>query len=141
MQVLVDGNVAYATHGDTINTAIKIFTGAHQISVQSLDANGNPTATGSLNVVAEPSDVPPVAHITITPMPSISPTTVLACTAASTDADGFVNSHKLQYSNGSKFSSPAALETFSASGSYNATATVTDQFGATSTTTVTFVVP
>jgi hypothetical protein len=141
MQVLVDGTVAYAAHGDTINTAIKIFTGAHQISVQSLDANGNPTATASLNVVAEPSDVPPVAHITITPMPSISPTTVLGCTAGSTDADGFVNSHKLQYSNGSKFSSPAALETFSASGSYNATATVTDQFGATSTTTVTFVVP
>jgi hypothetical protein len=141
MQVLVDGNVAYAAHGDTINTAIKIFTGAHQISVQSLDANGNPTATAALNVVAEPGDVPPVAHISITPMPSISPTTILACTAASTDADGFVNSRKLQYSNGSKFSSPAALETFASPGTYSATATVTDQFGATNTTTVTFVVP
>ena len=141
MQVLIDGKVAYAAHGDTINTAVKVFTGAHQISVQSLDANGNPTATASLNVVAEPGDTPPVAKITVKPMPNISPTTILGCTVASTDADGFVNGHKLQYSDGSHFSSPAALETFPAAGTYTATATVNDQFGATSSTTVTFVVP
>jgi hypothetical protein len=141
MQVLIDGKVAYAAHGDTINTAIKVITGAHQISVQSLDANDNPTATASLNVVAEPSDIPPVAKITVKPMPSISPTTILGCTVASTDADGFVNGHKLQYSDGSHFSSPAALETFPAPGTYTAMATVNDEFGATSTTTVTFVVP
>jgi hypothetical protein len=52
-----------------------------------------------------------------------------------------VNSRKLQYSDGSKFSSPAALETFPASGTYKATATVIDNLGATSTTTVTFNVP
>jgi hypothetical protein len=141
MQVLIDGKVAYAAHGDTINTAVKVFTGAHQVSVQSLDASGNPTATASLNVVAEPSDIPPVAKITVKPMPSISPTTILGCTVASSDADGFVNGHKLQYSDGSHFSSPAALETFPAPGTYTATATVNDEFGATSTTTVTFVVP
>jgi hypothetical protein len=138
MRVLIDGQQAYAVHGDTINTALKVFTGAHQISVQSLDASGNPTATASLNVVAEPGDIPPVANITLTALPNISPTTVLGCTAASTDPDGFLNSHKLQYSDGSHFSIPAALETFSAPGTYSATATVTDQFGATSTASTTF---
>jgi hypothetical protein len=141
MRVLIDGHEAYAAHGDTINTALKIFTGTHQITVQSLDASGNPTSSATLNVHAEPNDIPPVARITLTPMPSISPTTFLGCTAGSTDADGFLISHKLQYSDGSHFSTPAALETFSAPGSYTATATVMDQFGATSSTSTTFTVP
>jgi PKD domain len=141
MRVLIDGQEAYAAHGDTLNTALKIFTGNHQITVQSLDGSGNPTASATVNVLAEPNDIPPVAKITLTPIPSISLTTFLGCTAGSTDADGFLLSHKLQYSDGSHFSTPAALETFSASGSYTATATVTDQFGATSTTSTTFTVP
>jgi PKD repeat protein len=138
MQVLIDGNVAYAAHGDTINTDVKVFTGTHQISVQSLDSSGNPTSTASLTVNAEPGETPPIADIVITPMLNISPTTVLGCTAAST---GFISSHKLQYSNGSVFTTPAALETFAAPGTYTATATVTDQFGATSTTSKTFTIP
>ena len=138
MQVLIDGSVAYAAHGDTINTTLKVFTGAHQISVQSLDASGNITATASLTVDGEPSDIPPTAHITVTAMPNISPTTVLGCTATSSDPDGFVNHLLLQYSDGSKFSTPAALVTFGAPGTYTATATATDNFGATSTTSTTF---
>jgi hypothetical protein len=138
MQVLIDGNVAYAAHGDTINTVLKVFTGTHQISVQSLDASGNPTATASLTVDAEPDDLPPIAKITVTAMPGVSPTTVLACTATSTDPDGFVNGLQLQYSDGSNFSTPAALETFAAPGTYTATVTVTDNFGATNTTSTTF---
>ena len=141
MQVLVDGVVAYATHGDTVNTAIKVFTGAHQIQVQALDSSGNAMGSTSLNVDAEPSDAPPIAKITLTAMPQISPTTFLGCTAGSTDPDGFVNSRKLQFSDGSQFSSPAALETFPAPGTYKATATVIDNLGGTNTTTVTFNVP
>ena len=140
MQVLLDGTVAYAAHGDTINTTLKVFTGTHQISVQSLDAAGIPTATASLTVDAEPSDIAPTANIIVTAMPNISPTTVLGCTAASTDPDGFVSGLQLEYSDGSKFSTPAALETFASPGTYTATATATDNFGATSTTSTTFTV-
>jgi PKD domain-containing protein len=138
MQVLIDGQVAYAAHGDTINTAVKVFTGSHQISVQSLDASGNSTSTASLTVDAEPGDIPPTANIVVTVMPNISPTTVLACSAAST---GFIIGQKLQYSDGSVFTTPAALETFSAPGTYTVTATVTNQFGATNTASTTFTVP
>jgi PKD domain len=138
MQVLIDGKVAYAAHGDTINTAVKVFTGTHQISVQSLDPSGNPTSSANLTVDAEPGETPPIANIVITAMPNISPTTVLGCSAAST---GFISSDKLQYSNGSVFTTPAALETFATPGTYTATATVTDQFGATNTTSTTFPVP
>jgi hypothetical protein len=134
MRVLIDGQQAYAAKGDTLNTSLKVNTGSHQITVQSLDNAGNETASAAVSVDAEPDDSPPVANVTIKPMPGISPTTVLGCTATSTDADGFVNSYELQYSNGAQFFAPAALETFPAPGTYNATATVTDEFGATSST-------
>jgi len=138
MQVMIDGKVAYASHGDTLNTKIKVFTGTHQVKVQSLDASGNPTGSASLNVTGEPNDAAPVAKIQLTAMPNISPTTVLGCTAVSTDSDGFVNSHKVVYSNGASFSTAGSLETFAAPGSYTATITVTDQFGATDTSSTTF---
>lgn len=138
MRVLIDGQQAYAANGDTLNTALKVFTGTHQITVQSLDAAGNTTGSGSVNVVAEPDDIPPVANITVKPLTGISATTILGCTAASFDPDGFVNSYQLQYSDGSQFSAPAAVETFPTPGVYKATATVMDQFGATSSTSTTF---
>ncbi len=138
MRVLIDGQQAYATDGDTLNTAIKIFTGSHQISVQSFDQAGNKTANTSFNVLAEPDDLPPVARIAVQPVPNISRTTVLGCTATSSDPDGFLISRQMQYSDGSKFSTPAALETLPATGSYTATATVMDQFGATDSTSTTF---
>lgn len=138
MRVLIDGKQAYAADGDTLNTALKVFTGTHQISVQSLDSAGNITASKSANVMAEPGDVPPVAHLTLAPLPGISPTTVLGCTATSVDADGFLISHQLQYSDGKQFSTPAAVETFSSAGTYTAAATVIDQFGASNSTSTTF---
>ena len=138
MRVLIDGQQAYADNGDTLNTSLKVNTGTHQITVQSLDNAGNTTASASLNVDAEPDDIPPVAGVTIHPLTSISPTTVLGCTAASTDADGFVNSYELEFSNGRQFTTPAAVETFSAPGTYTATATVMDQFGATGRASTTF---
>jgi PKD domain len=141
MQVLVDGVVAYAAHGDAINTAIKVFTGTHQIAVQSLDASGNATGSTSLTVDAEPGDIPPVAQITVTPMPNISPTTMLTCTATSFDADGFINGVQGQYSDGSHFSGPASLKTFASPGTYSVTATVTDNLGAANATSTSFTVP
>jgi PKD repeat protein len=138
MRVLIDGQQAFASEGDTLNTALKIFTGKHEISIQSFDLAGNQTASNSLNVLAEPNDIPPVANITIQAMPNISPTTVLGCTAKSSDRDGFLISNRLQYSDGSQFSTAAALETLPAVGNYTATATVMDQFGATDSASITF---
>jgi len=138
MRVLIDGQQAYAANGDSLNTALKVFTGKHQISVQSLDSAGNVTASASLNVVAEPSDILPIPKLTFTALPNISPTTVLGCAATSSDPDGFIISSQIRYSDGSQFFTPAALETFPAPGTYTATVTVVDQFGATSSISTTF---
>jgi hypothetical protein len=58
-----------------------------------------------LNAVSEPGDIPPVANITLTALPNVSPTTVLGCTAASSDPEGFLISSQLRYSNGSQLNS------------------------------------
>src|SRR5262249_56526900 len=110
--LMIDARQASAAAGDTLNTALKSDTGTHQLTVQSLDGAGNFTASGSLNVVAEPGDIPPVAKVTLKPLTGISPTTFLGCAATSDDADGFVSSYRLQFSDGSKFTTPAAVETF-----------------------------
>lgn len=135
MRVLIDGNQVYAANGDTLDTALKVYTGSHQLTVQSLDSGGNVTASGSVTVIAEPTDVPPVAKITLKALPGISPTPVLGCTATSV---GNLMSDQVQYSDGSQFTTPAALETFPAPGTYKATATVTDEFGAANSTSTTF---
>jgi hypothetical protein len=138
MRVLIDGQQAFAANGDTLNTALKVFTGTHDITVQSLDSAGNVSASASLNAMAEPGDIPPVAKVTFTALPNISPTTILGCAATSSDADGFVTSYQVRYSDGSQFFTPAALETFPAPGTYTGTVTVMDQFGATNSTSATF---
>ncbi len=138
MRVLIDGQPAFAANGDTLNTALKVFTGTHQITVQSLDNAGNVTGSSVLGVVAEPGDIPPIAKITFSPFPNISPTAVLGCAATSSDSDGFVVSYQIRYSDGSQFFTPGALEAFSAPGTYSALVTVMDQFGATSSATTTF---
>jgi hypothetical protein len=140
MRVLIDGNQVYADTGDSLNTALKVFTGLHKISVQSLDNDGKVTGTASVRVLAEPKDIPPVAHITLKALPDISPTTVLGCTVTSKDADGFLIGSHMKYSDGSQFFSSAALETFPAAGKYSAIVTVTDQFGATDSSSVRFTV-
>ena len=141
MQVLIDGKVAYAAHGDTLNTAVKVFTGKHQVQVQALDSSGNTVGSASLNVTAEPGDIAPTAKIVLTAMPQISSTTFLACAATSVDPDGFFIGRSISFSDGSKFSGPSALQTFQSAGTYQATATVEDNFGATDSTTVSFIVP
>ncbi len=139
MRVLVDGQQIYATDRDIISTNLKIFHGTHQVSVVATDSAGG-TASAAINVNAEPGDLSPVAAVNVTPMPELSPNSVLVCTAGSKDPDGFLISTRLQFSDGTVATTPAVLHTFAAPGTYSVTATVTDQFGASNSVTQTFVV-
>jgi hypothetical protein len=127
--VLIDGTPAYATNLGAVNSALKVFVGAHQITVNSTDSTGA-VSQSSVSVVGEPGDLPPTAAITVVPMPQISPNTVLACFTRSRDPDGFILSYKSQFSDGANFFTPAALHTVAAPGSYSVTLHIIDQFGA-----------
>jgi len=127
--VLIDGNPAFATDRGVVNSALKVFVGTHHISVQATDSNGA-MSQASVDVVGEPSDLPPTAAVTVVPLRSVSPTTVLACFAGSHDPDGFILGYKSLFSDGTPFFTPAAVHTLAAPGSYSVTINVIDQFGA-----------
>jgi PKD repeat protein len=128
MEVTIDGQLVYRIDRDTINAALKIFRGTHQVQIQALDNTGA-VARSSLTVTAEPGDLTPTANVSVLPLPAISPNTVLVCTANSNDPDGFFIARKMQFSDGTTTYGTAAVHTFVAPGTYSVTATVTDQFG------------
>lgn len=129
MNVLIDGQPAFADNKGVINAGMKVFSGTHQITVQATDTGGA-TSQASVSVDAEPGNVPPNAVLTVTPMPNIAPNTVLACSVGSNDPDGFILQFKTTFSDGSTFFTPAVVHTLASSGNFSATANVIDQFGA-----------
>jgi hypothetical protein len=129
VNVLIDGNPAYANDATAINSSLKVFTGTHHISVQAIDTNGA-VLQGGVDVVAEPGDAPPAAVVTVAPLRNISPTTVLACSVGSHDPDGFILTYKSTFSDGATFFTPAAVHALPAPGQFSVTVSVMDQFGA-----------
>jgi len=129
INVLIDGNPAFATDRGVVNSALKVFVGTHQISVQAIDTSGG-VSQASVDVVGEPGDLPPTAAVTVVPLPSVSPTTVLACSVTSRDPDGFILQYKSLFSDGATFFTPAVVHTLAAPGSFSVTVNVIDQFGA-----------
>jgi PKD repeat protein len=140
MKVLVDDAPIYAVNDDVINTVLKIFTGTHQITIQATDNTGA-TSSSSITVNAEPTDQAPIADVAVFPLPGVAPHAVLACTMNSRDPDGFINARQVTFSDGVTVKASGAVHTFAAPGIYSATATVTDQYGATDAATDTFTVP
>jgi hypothetical protein len=127
--VLIDGNPAFATNRGVVNSALKVFVGTHHISVQAIDTSGA-VSQASVDVVGEPGDLPPTAAVTVVPLRSVSPTTVLACSVTSRDPDGFILQYKSLFSDGATFFTPAVVHTLAAPGSFSVTINVIDQFGA-----------
>jgi hypothetical protein len=136
MQVLVDNAPVYTINGDTVNTVLKIYKGTHHVVVKATDAAGA-TSSAAVDITAEPNDAPPTPAINVTTLP-IAPNTVLACGANWQDPDGFVNSYLWQFSDGTQAFTPAVVKTFASPGTFSTTLTVTDEFGATGTTSQSF---
>jgi hypothetical protein len=137
MNILIDGAPAHADNQGVINSALKVFVGTHHITAQTVDASGA-TSQAEVDVAGEPGDLPPSAAITVVPLPVVSPTTVLACSATSHDPDGFILQYKTTFSDGTQFFTPAAVHTLTGPGSFSVTLDVIDQFGAPSSQTVNF---
>lgn len=133
MNVLLDGTQIYAIDRDTVNTALKIYTGNHHLEVQAIDSTGT-VSSAAVDITAEPSDVPPVPAIQVTALPQVGPNTVLLCGANWQDPNRFVNAYHWTFSDGSPPAfTPGVVHT--SSGPFSTTELVINEFGSTGTVT------
>jgi len=129
LAVYVGDQLAYLTDQDFINTPLKVFKGYKTITVQAWDAAGN-VQRRQFTVNAEPQDAPAQAVVDVYPIPSVAPLAVIACTARSSDPDGFILQTITQFSDGFTTYNRGVLHIFSQPGTYGVTTAAIDQFGA-----------
>ena len=135
MEVLVDGKTppVYITTGSKIDTFLQIYAGTHTLRVVAHDTT--PAANyiySDITVTTGTNDASPSAVLTVEP--SGGGNQVMACTATSTDSDGFIINSLVNFGDGTIASGPTAFHTYASAGTYRVTATVMDNVGLTSTT-------
>jgi PKD repeat protein len=134
IQVLLDGKTpdAYVTTGSTVDTYLQIPAGTHTLRVVAHDTTAAANFIDSnVTITTGANDAPPVAVLNVDPFGGGNE--VMACTATSTDSDGSVTKSTINFGDGTIASGPTALHTYAAAGTYQVTATVTDNTGKTST--------
>jgi hypothetical protein len=129
MQLLVDGTQVYAISQDTMNTALKIYTGNHHVEVQAVDSMGA-VASAAVDITAEPNDTAPVPALQWMALPQAGPNTVLFCGINWQDSAGFVNAYRWTFPDGSQAFTPGAVHTFPTAGTFLTMESVIDEFGA-----------
>jgi PKD repeat protein len=87
-----------------------------------------------------PSNQPPVARATATPGSGTAPLAVAFDGRASSDPDGSIASYAWTFGDGGSAAGPTASHTYQGAGTYTARLTVTDNQGATNSTTVSILV-
>ena len=135
MEVFLDNATtpAYTTAGSTIDTQLQIAAGTHTLRVVAHDTtSGANSISSDVTFTVGAGDVPPNAMLSVDPFGGGNQ--VMACTATSTDADGWISGSKINFGDGVIASGPTALHTYATGGKYQVTATVTDNAGVTSTT-------
>jgi PKD repeat protein len=102
-----------------------------------IKATGKPSLTNKMSAGVQLTvpNKPPVAALSLTPLSGSAPLAVTASAVGSTDADGAIASTTINFGDGSApVNAISATHIYSAAGSYTVTATVTDNLGATAST-------
>jgi hypothetical protein len=134
MEVLVDGITppVYITTGPRIDTFLQIYAGTHTLRVVAHDTT--PAANyiySDITITTGANDAPPDAVLTVKPSGGNQ---VMACTATSTDPDGFIIASMVNFGDGTIAYGPTAFHTYASAGAYKVAATVMDNVGLTTTT-------
>ncbi|MCU1286160.1 MAG: hypothetical protein JWO13_2510 [Acidobacteriales bacterium] len=96
------------------------------------DRGATSTAISVITVVVNQA---PKASLTITPSSGVAPVTVLVSTVGSSDVDGTVVSSQIDFGDGTVVTGSSASHLYKSAGLYTVIAKLTDNMGATSTTT------
>src|SRR5437763_541474 len=140
MLIYVDDVVKYQLQNQSsIDASLKLDNGSHHIVVQAWDNTGAVFKNDVyINVVPPQSTLTSV--LDVTQLPALGQYGVMACTARSTDTNGFVTSSTIDFGDGTTVKATTGLHNYAAAGTYNLNTTVTDNHGYTSSTTSTVTV-
>jgi hypothetical protein len=124
------GSVAQGASIDTATAGVKTFT------VDAADNAGNTTQRSVTYTVTDPPpNVAPTASIIVDVSAGVAPLTVQLDGSGSSDPDGQIQSYQWDFGNGSTASGATASAVFTVPGVYTVSLTVTDDQGATGTST------
>lgn len=113
--------------------------GTYTVSVTVTDNLGVSSIKTAIVVVTSPNK-PPIAALSLSSVAAYGPATITASTAASSDPDGTIAGSSINFGDGASAAGPTASHTYSVAGVYTVTATVTDNSGASSSTSSTVTV-
>jgi PKD repeat protein len=136
MKLYIDGAAVYSINDDRFTTALRLPDGPHVIGVNAWDSSGAVQVThASINVGIGPNSSPvPVLGLT-----NFSPaigTSVRACSASSFDPDGGISRSVVDFGDGTAVQvGTTTYHAYKTPGTYTVKLTVTDNRGASATTT------
>ena len=125
--------------GQTINHTFSSI-GSYSVKLTVTDDKGATGSTTKTITVTETLNQSPTASFTATPTSGVAPLAVSFNASSSSDSDGSITSYAWDFKDGSTGSGQTINHTFSSIGSYSVKLTVTDDKGATGSTTKTITV-
>jgi PKD repeat protein len=139
MTVLVDNVSVYTTAASALSASIPMAPGSHAVQVKAYE-----DATGAVYQSSLTVNVPALALTASLSLSATSGIAPVAVTATAGGADlnlnGSITAVSIQWGDGSASNGATASHTYATAGKYNVTATVTDNYGITSTATQTVTV-
>ncbi|HUQ50220.1 MAG TPA: PKD domain-containing protein [Terriglobales bacterium] len=138
MQVYVDGVLAHQTNTSSLDVNLTMLSGARYVAVKAWDSSGaNSVSAMTLNVLANKN---PIAMLTVTPLAGGAPVTVTASANGSYDPDGSLASTTIDFGDGYIVNGSSGAHIYNSGGTYTVKLTVTDNTGASATSTQTVTV-
>jgi PKD repeat protein len=137
MQIYVDSALAYTVNAPTLDTVLTLSGGAHTLIVKEWDSAGQ-NSYKIVNVTA--ANQPPVAKLSLTSGSILVGGSIAASAAGSNDPDGTISNTVITFGDGASAAAISASHQYATAGTYTVKATVTDNQGASSTTTASVVV-
>jgi large repetitive protein len=137
MQIYVDGTIAYSVNSANLDATITVASGPHTLLVKGWDNAGRNFS----KQLAVTINKPPVAALTLSSGSILVGGSITASAATSTDPDGIIVSTVISFADGSSAAAAAsAPHQYKIAGTYTVKATVTDNMGASSSTSSSVVV-